>query len=116
MAIISTETKASAASPGNNKGLSFSLSNQWETYQGLEEDVNAWLIKAEQSITKFPLCTDFLPASQSLHENAQCIHAPYIPKLMYHFMFHRNSCLLLFLIIGFPYVYHMHNKTTVNSW
>lgn len=48
MAIISTETKASAASPGNNKGLSFNLSNQWETYQGLAEDDNAFLIKAEQ--------------------------------------------------------------------
>ena len=48
MAIISTETKASTASPGNNKGPSFNLSNQWETYQRLPEDHNALLIKAEQ--------------------------------------------------------------------
>lgn len=63
MAIIITETKASAASPGNNKGPGFNLSNQWETYQGLAEDDNALLIKAERFAVyhNISLCTDFLP-------------------------------------------------------
>lgn len=50
MAITGAETKASAAPPGNNKRLSFNLSNQWETYQDLAEDGNALLIKPEQFI------------------------------------------------------------------
>ncbi len=68
MAIISTETNASAAPPGNNKALSFSLSNQWETYQGLAEDVNALLIKAEQIAVhrKISLFSNFLPSSKKL--------------------------------------------------
>lgn len=69
MVIISTETKASAASPGNNKGLSFNLSNQWGTYQGLAEKDNAFLIKAKNFAVyhKISFCTDFLLAPQSLH-------------------------------------------------
>lgn len=79
MAIISTETKASAASSGNNKGLRFNLSNQLETYQGLAEDGNALLIKAEQLMVHHCICisTDFVPRShlysttQQLPENTQ---------------------------------------------
>lgn len=67
MAIISTETKASAARPGNNTGLSFNLSNQQEAYQGLTEDGVASLIKAEQFAAwhKISLCTDFLVVAES---------------------------------------------------
>lgn len=67
MVIISTETKASAAPPGNNTGLSFNLSNQQETYQGPAEDGVASLIKAEQFAAwqKISLCTDLLVVAES---------------------------------------------------
>lgn len=62
MAIISTETKASAAPPGNHTGLSFNSSHQQEAYQGLAEEGVASLITAEQFAAwhKTSLCTDLL--------------------------------------------------------
>lgn len=62
MDIISTGTKASAVSPGNNTGLSFNSSNQWEAYQDLAEDGDVLLIKAKQLSVchKISLRTDFL--------------------------------------------------------
>lgn len=72
MAIISTQTKASAASSGNNKERSLNLSNQLETYQGLAEDAKALLIKAESLTVHHYICifTDFLPVPQSHFNSA----------------------------------------------
>lgn len=123
MAIISTETKASAASPGNNTGLSFNLSHQREAYQGLAEDGNALLIKAEQFTVwhKISLCTDFLVVPQSsafIHISQLKMHNAFIPSTFsfqkYDVMF-LHPRLLLFPIVWLPCVYHLHNNSTPNS-
>lgn len=70
---------------------------------------------SSQSITKFPfaLISSLFPKvciytnHLKLHNS---IHTLFLPKIIWDFMF-----LHLFLIVWLPYVYHMHNKTTLNS-
>lgn len=102
MAIISEETKATAAPPGNNNRVSFNLSNQLETHQGLAEDNSALLITAVQ------LCPDFLSSPWSLHsdEHRRKSHNalksfPFGNSHINPSFFHHSSS---------PFVCHMRNK------
>lgn len=108
MAIISTETNASAASSGTNKELSFNLSDQRETYQGPAEDNNAYLIKAERislslnsPLHRFPSL--HCNSRVKMWDNNKSVRILYIPELICKCVFIHPQRLLP-LIICFPYV------------